>query len=504
MATLGSITQAFKNQFITQFINDVRSNTNNYFITFGKNFPWPDDQNPPPVSTSVSGALYQVYTDMLFGKKMSATDIAYMARRVNWTTDTVYDIYDDTDPDLYTKNFYVVNSANRVYKCLYNNNGAPSTHEPQLFNFNGDFDTPDGYKWKYMFRISSADASKFMSADYIPVRTDNNVKFTAEPGAIHTILVTSSGSNYIAAGGAVEQVVDAFTYKVSNLDTIAIAGAYNKSSFYLVDAAGNYNDENSVIDSYVTNTAGRFVITTNPLNIPPATTLYYKIAPQVEVIGDGVDVFAVAQVNSLTNSIYGIEVISRGDSFTYATVNIVANSNFGSGATARAIISPPGGHGTDAITEIGCDVIGMSLSTSASDNLPDWITYRQVGLLYNPIASSNGTLYQDSTFTQMLEIDVNNVFDVFPEGEIVQGQTSGATGYVVYQTTTKLFLGFTAGSFVPFETLTGTYTGFTCTIDAINNRELIPNTGKLFYYRNLEPVARAGITSEQIKVYFKI
>lgn len=500
----GNITQAFKNQFISQFINDVKSANSNYFITFGRNYAWPDDMNPPPANTSVTASVYQFYTDMLFGKKISGTDIAYMVRRVDWTANTVYAQYDDTDPDLFTKDFYVMNSSNRVYKCLSNNYGARSTIEPQLFNVNGDFNTADGYKWKYMFRVTSSDASKFMTPDLLPVEDDISVQSSAEPGAIHTIILTTTGNNYISANGTIEQVIDPFTFKIANSSGSVIPGAHNLSSFYIEDAAGNFNDENGIVANYSVNSAGKFVITQNPVNVVTSGTLYYKIAPQVQIIGDGFECFAVAQVNALTTSIHTIEVIDRGYDYTYATVNIIANTNFGSGATARAIISPPGGHGSNAIDQMGTDVIGISLSTDTSDNLPDWISYRQTGLLYNPISSSNGTLFQDTTFTQMLELDIFNVFDIYPEGEVVVGQSSGATGVVIYQTTTKLYLGFTTGVFTPFETIVGNLTGFACSIDTINNRDLIPNSGDLYYYRNFEPISRIGLASEQVKIYFKI
>lgn len=501
----GSITQAFKYTIIQQFISDVKSSNSNYYITFGKNMPWQDDMNPPPADVSIGSITYQYYDDLLFGKKVSSSDVSYMARRVQWTSGTVYNHYDDKDPDLYTKNFFVINSANRVYKCLFNNYGAPSTVEPQLFNYNGDFNTADGYKWKYMYRITSAAANKFMSNEAVPVLEDTAVRSSAEPGAIHTVLVSNSGTGYISANGTIEQVINPYTFKIANSSGVIINGAYNLSSFYLVDASGNYNAENSIVSIYTVNSSGKFISTQTPINVQTSGTLYYRIAPQVKVtIGNGFDLFAVAHVNSITSSIHNIEVIDRGYNYTFATLDIVANSNFGHGASARAIISPPGGHGANTILELGSDIIGLSIQTNSSDNIPEWLVYRQAGLLVNPVSSSNGSLFSNTIFTQMSVVKVSNVFDVLPEGEIVRGLTSGAVGQVVYQTTTDLYLSFTSGSFIPFETIIGDTTGITCVIDSINIKNLVPNSGSLLYYRNFEPISRVGLTSEQVKIYFKI
>lgn len=501
----GSITQAFKYTIIKQFINDVQSSNSNYYVTFGRSVAWPDDMNPPAANVGIGSITYQYYDDLIFGKKVSSADVSYMARKIQWVPNTVYNQYDDQDPNLYSKNFYVINSSNRVYICLYNNNDAPSTVEPQLFNYNGDFDTADGYKWKYMYRITSAAANKFMSNDAIPVQEDALVKASAEPGAIHTILVSNSGTGYISANGTIEQVLDPYTFKIANSSGVVINGAYNLSSFYLVDASGNYNAENSIVDVYTVNSSGKFISTQTPINVQTSGTLYYRISPQVKVtLGNGFDLFAVAHVNAITTSIQNIEVIDRGYNYTFASLDIVANTNFGRNASARAIISPPGGHGANTILELGADIIGLSVQTDKADNLPEWLIYRQAGLLVNPISSSNGSLFSNTIFTQMSVVKISNVFDVLPEGEIVTGLTSGATGQVIYQTTTDLYLSFTSGNFIPTETIIGASTGFTCVIDSINIKNLVPNSGSLLYYRNFIPISRVGLTSEQVKIYFKI
>ena len=154
----------------------VVSTGSNYYVTFGKFFEWPDDSNPPATNTSIKESFYNVYSNMLFGKKVLGSDIGYIANRITWTGNTVYDYYSHLDPDLYTKNFYVINSKNRVYKCLFNNYGVTSTVEPDTTQTSGDFTTTgDGYVWKYLFTTDSASRKKFDTADYFPVVPNSTV-----------------------------------------------------------------------------------------------------------------------------------------------------------------------------------------------------------------------------------------------------------------------------------------------------------------------------------------
>ena len=56
--------------------------------------------------------------------------------------------------------------------------------------------TNDGYQWKYMFSITSANFSKFATANLVPVFANSAVTGNAVSGAIDVIGVTYRGSNY--------------------------------------------------------------------------------------------------------------------------------------------------------------------------------------------------------------------------------------------------------------------------------------------------------------------
>ena len=83
------------------------------------------------------------YRNMIFGKRLTSSDMKFVVNRHNWTANTVYAMYDDEDADLQSKNFYVVvdeDSYKHVYKCLNNNGGKPSTVMPQFEDAKFDAD----------------------------------------------------------------------------------------------------------------------------------------------------------------------------------------------------------------------------------------------------------------------------------------------------------------------------------------------------------------------------
>lgn len=514
--TQGIFLKPIKNKFIDDFIEDVANTETSYYITFGKYDEWPtvyasngsiisDDNNAPEANSSIAISNFEVYRNMLYGKQFTGVNIAYVVNRINWTANTVYDYYDDQDPNLYSKNFYVVNSSNRVYKCLFNNYGAQSTVEPQNFNPNGDFVTlPDGYKWKYLYTINSLDYNRFASTSYVPVKRDTLVESYATVGAIHVIKIDNAGTNYPYANGSVVSRISPTVIQLSPSGLDNINGIYQDSTFYVYSGSGN-NFISTIVD-YTVNTTGNFITTSKPTPILNSTTKY-KIGPTVTAVGDGTGMEAFAYVEPIANSILTIDVVNQGTGYTYANVTITANSlalGTGGRAAARAIISPPGGHGSNAITELGCDTTAISVEATPQDDLPTWATYRQLGILYNPTAVVNNSIFNETTFKQYTTITKGYRTGIYSKGSLITGLASGAEGTVIYSDSANIYLTAVKGSFQSFETIYEPSTGVTNIINAINTNDLIPFTGDIFYYKNIEPITRYSGSREQIKIYFKI
>lgn len=105
-------------------------------------------------------------------------------------------------------------------------------------------------------------------------------------------------------------------------------------------------------------------------------------AATVEIVGDGEGAEAVATVND--GQVTKITMINPGRGYTWTDVIITGNTG-ASGAVARAIMSPLGGHGSNAIDELNANAIVFYTSISRDKNQGLEITndYRKVGLVRN-------------------------------------------------------------------------------------------------------------------------
>jgi hypothetical protein len=179
-------------QFIEAF--DEAANSIMY-LYIGGTSPFPDDFVPPTPVNSTANIEFIPWRDSIAAKRIQPTDVVHVIDRYNWTTGIVYDQYDDQDTDLLDDDFYVLTDDFNVYKCLFNNGGAPSTVKP-TGSSTASFVTGDGYRWKYMYTISTSDALKFLTNDYMSVRTNTDVKNAAISGALDTVLVVNGGSGF--------------------------------------------------------------------------------------------------------------------------------------------------------------------------------------------------------------------------------------------------------------------------------------------------------------------
>lgn len=90
--------------------------------------------------------------------------------------------------------YYVVTDEYNVYKCIDNNNGAPSTYKPIGTNVD-PISFPDGYFWKFMYNIPIALRTKFLTEEYMPTVTALRNQFYSN-GSIQTVRVDNPGIGY--------------------------------------------------------------------------------------------------------------------------------------------------------------------------------------------------------------------------------------------------------------------------------------------------------------------
>lgn len=403
--------------FVSSFAN------NDYFVFAGKHTPYPgSDTNLTTPNNSVKSTNLDVYDNMIFAKRIATSDVVHVVNKYLWSSNTFYHKYDHRDGGLYDKRFYTVidNSTEfNVYKCLFNASNTTvnvnSTVAPSTKTID-PIVTGDGYIWKYMYSVTKTQYEKFATTNYIPVVANTSVETNATPGTIEVIDIVTRGKgydNYIANG----------TFRTTDLsvgaDTIYGApddaeaeddyyrGGVIKITTSSAGAAGQYR---RIVD--YRGVGGQKIFTLNSaFTTPPAAGDTYEVYPYVYVWGDGTETTAAegrAIIDSTANSIVEIEMLSVGAGYRYGesyagktsdtipiTINSafidmpasVANSAGFTAATLQPIVSPPGGHGSDPLTELGARRVCIStkFTNSEGSTIPTENDFRQVGILKNPL-----------------------------------------------------------------------------------------------------------------------
>lgn len=388
-------------QFGAYYLFSGVENFDTYYIFASKHVDRTTDKVAP--TDNIRQTLTNAYREMIFGKKVNTTDVKMVMRNIPYEANKVYTMYDDLDGTMQSNDFYCVvdeDSFYHVYKCLDNNLGVNSTVQPQFSHISGSnttiYQTSDGYRWKYLFSISSAQYDKFATDSYIPFIVNTDVQAAAVNGSIEIIKIEVEGKNYnnYTSGtfNAPELRVGGNTvvYELSNSSVSTTNGYYTGCLIYIT--AGTGAGQYRTISDYYSNSTGNYIVVNSQFTTPPENGTVYEINPQVNVIGDGsqtINVVARALVNSLsTNSIYRIESLNIGQGYKYATANVIANATVGVTlpAEVRPIMVPAGGHGRQPCCELGITGygIGITFSNSESNTILYDNSYDQIGLIKNP------------------------------------------------------------------------------------------------------------------------
>jgi hypothetical protein len=207
------LTQKYRTLLATRFLNSVVTGNNFAYMFVGRSMPWDDEVNPPTPTDDRQSADYSFWRDMLYAKKVATSDVQYVVARRDWVTGTIYTQYDDTDVDLLSKNFFVLDATSapfKVYKCLWNNHGAPSTTAPSAIGTSVTATTTaDGYVWKYMYTVGT---SSFLTTSWMPVLANSTVQSAAvtNSGQFPTavpLVITDGGLGYNPAVNTVVTLV---------------------------------------------------------------------------------------------------------------------------------------------------------------------------------------------------------------------------------------------------------------------------------------------------------
>jgi hypothetical protein len=431
------------------------------YLFIGRSQPWTSDASPDTPVDTVQ-AEYFNYDDMIAMKRIQSSDVSHAILRRDWTSGKYYDIYrhnydgsaaqgvdidagtSTTRATLFDANYFVVTDEYNVYKCLDNRNAsnvvAASTVSPTGTSTTA-FTTADGYVWKYMYSISAADVLKFVSTDFIPVKTlDSNpgstdsyysqwlVQAAAVSGGIGNIIVTSGGSGYTSA------------------PTVTIAG----------DGTG----------ATATATISGGAVTA--INITAAGTGYTYVTVSMSG-GAGTGAAATAIVSPKGG--HGADPIKELGGF-YVIMNVRLEYADGSGDfpvdndyRRIGIVKDPVLYGT------------TNLATTSTLRATKTLTLQ---------AGVTGTFTVDEIITQAT---------TGATGRIVSYDSTNRIIYYIKQQGVQNNIAFTTGY-----NITGAGSSAVGNVSALGNPEVAVDSGDIIYYENRRPINRASDQLEDIKI----
>lgn len=422
---------------------------------------------------------------------------------------------DNTFP--FTANtFYVRNTRDQVFKCLFNNSYANSTIEPTIdidgqLPENAFIQTADGYKWKYLYTIPPGLKQKFFTNKWMPVVSDSAVTTAAIDGRIDVINVLWGGSGFVDGGNSNTAAILTVTGTDgagANLYAKVVDGSIQ--SVTILNGGNNYT---------------RGTVTVNDPNRLGSLSLAGTVNVSGAVVSGNASNLTYFVGNVKTNDIITVNGQSRNVvtvvNSTYLTVNTAftnANSQIAvvtrSNAAFDIQIGPHGGHGSDPVTELRTHslMITVEFSDTENDTIPmsdstNTFDFNQVGILQDPWVA-NGAFYANATnyrlSTRLLVADpgITNFRDdetVYLGSEI---ETATAVANVAHWSPgdNYLYINNITGTFTAQQIIKGVTSGASVPILEIANSDLRIFSGDLIYAENRTNIVRKDNQIDQIKI----
>src|SRR5210317_440867 len=163
-------------------------------------------------------------------KKIVGTEISHVIPRYTWTSGNSYYAWDSDDASIFDKAFYIITSEFKVYKCIKAGGGASSIQPTQTLT--DPTAESDGYTWKYMYTVSVADAEKFLTNSYMPVKT---VSLNTEG----VVAATTSSNPIVVLTGANTDVLVGMTVSGTNVSGTASDNVVSSVNGNAITFAGN-------------------------------------------------------------------------------------------------------------------------------------------------------------------------------------------------------------------------------------------------------------------------
>ena len=362
-----AVTNILRKQLLDGFKSSVDSG-DNYYVAIARS-----DAFTPATDVSSKAEQLKLRNSLQSVKVLSNS--SFVVPTVTWTSGTVYEAYDDVNSS--QENFYVVNSNNEVYICIEQGKdilhaAAVSIIEPSN-NSVLTFKTSDGYKWRYMYKMSAAAIENFKTSSYMPVKT-----LLDAPSAL-----------------SIPEEVD---QKI----------------------AQDLSVDGEILSVAVDNAEGTGYLPTSTIRITgDGTGASFLLSAD----DDGIN---KTEIDSDGNGVY-----SHGSGYTHAAT--IATD--GTSAVLRPVIAPVGGLNADPVVSLKStsfmlqvDIQGDELNTIVSEN-----DFAQVALIKNPKRYNSDSDFTSNTGNCLKYFDTTPASGgEFVEGETITTSTNSSAAKVFY------------------------------------------------------------------------
>ena len=422
------------------------------------------------------------FDDLLAAKRITASDVTFAVPRRNWTTGTVYDIYRHDYGERITGTTTAQTS----------NSGVSTLFDASFY-----------------VRTTARNVYKCLD-------NNGNSATTVEPtGTATTVLTTGDGYKwkfmYTLSASQQANFLSTDFMAVSTNSTVSSAAVDGALDTVKIKTAGS---------SYAVSGGG----TSGTITAVP-------------IRGDGSS--GVCSVTITSGAITAVTVTTAGTGYTSGYIrnaDIIAATNAGgagSGAELDVIIPPKGGHGKNAIEELGgfFVMLNTSLEGTESSNSGDFTAandFRKISLIKDP-QNAAGSAASATTLrgTYAVKIATSPTPGTFTPDEEINQASTGAVGIVVEWDSTNKILYYVqtrhndAGAdsngnvtaFSGANVITGQASSATGTPDTstqtVNNvsftsgysaPELKHDSGDILYVENRTKITRATDQTENIKL----
>ena len=411
------------------------------------------------------------FDDLLAAKRIAASDVTFAVPRRNWVTGTTYDIYRHDYGDRITG----------TSTALTSNSGVSNLADANFY-------------------VLTTARNVYKCLD-----NDGNTASTVEPTGTSTTVQT------LADG-----------YKWKYMYTLS---ASQQSNFLSTDFMAV--ETNSTVSSAAVDGAIDIIRIKTPGSGGADGT-----HTNIDIRGDGSG--GKCSVTVAGGVVTAVTVTTAGTGYTFGTVSnaqiVAAGATSLTGAELDVIIPPKGGHGKNAVEELGGFYVMMNTSlegkeTSNSGDFSVTNDFRKITLIRDP--QSGGSAASANTLRATKAVNLSGVSGTFTIDEEINQATTGAVGKVVEWDSVNNILyyiqtrhndegvdsngnqtAFSGTNVISGQTsgASGTPTTSTSTINnqsftsGYSASEIDADSGDILYIENRAPITRAADQTENIKL----